>query len=73
MRITDLMMGDDVPNKREYMNMSCRVIKYKSIFRKSKRRVYECQKGICHMCLEHFEYEPIQGYHIIPWYKGGKR
>ncbi len=39
---------------------------------KTKRKVYERQKGICVKCLKHFEYAEMEGDHINPWYKGGK-
>lgn len=37
-----------------------------------KRAKYEEQKGICPDCGGHFEYEEMQGDHIVPWSKGGK-
>lgn len=37
-----------------------------------KREAYERQRGICPVCKKHFEYEQMQGDHIIPWSKGGK-
>ncbi|CAN5609683.1 hypothetical protein BH09ACT7_BH09ACT7_23370 [soil metagenome] len=37
-----------------------------------KRVAYETQNGICPMCGEHFEFEAMDGDHILPWSKGGK-
>lgn len=37
-----------------------------------KREAYERQNGICPMCKEHFEFEEMDGDHIVPWSKGGK-
>ena len=37
-----------------------------------KRTKYEEQHGVCPICKETFEYEDMQGDHIIPWSKGGK-
>jgi len=37
-----------------------------------KRAAYETQKGICPICGGHFEYEEMEGDHIVPWSKGGK-
>ena len=37
-----------------------------------KRAKYEEQKGVCPDCGGHFEYEEMQGDHIVPWSKGGK-
>lgn len=39
---------------------------------KMKRKVYEKQNGICPICQKHFEYNEMEGDHIIPWSKGGK-
>lgn len=42
-------------------------------FRESeKRTAYEKQKGVCAICNEKFDYDQMQGDHIIPWSKGGK-
>ena len=32
-----------------------------------KREVYERQKGVCPVCGKHFEYEEMEGDHIVPW------
>ena len=37
-----------------------------------KRSAYEAQNGICPVCGGHFEYEEMEGDHIVPWSKGGK-
>ena len=37
-----------------------------------KRAQYEKQGGLCPMCHEHFEYEEMEGDHIIPWTRGGR-
>ena len=37
-----------------------------------KRAAYEAQKGICPVCHGYFEYEEMDGDHIVPWSKGGK-
>ena len=37
-----------------------------------KRAAYEAQNGICPVCGGHFEYEEMEGDHIVPWSKGGK-
>lgn len=37
-----------------------------------KREAYERQNGVCPMCGEHFEFEEMDGDHIVPWAKGGK-
>lgn len=35
-------------------------------------RAYEKQGGICPICGQHFEYEEMQGDHIVPWSKGSR-
>ena len=37
-----------------------------------KRTAYESQKGICPLCKQRFEYEEMEGDHIVPWSRGGK-
>ena len=37
-----------------------------------KRGAYERQKGVCPACGQHFEYEEMEGDHVVPWSKGGK-
>lgn len=37
-----------------------------------KRTKYEEQHGVCPVCKETFDYEDMQGDHIVPWSKGGK-
>ena len=39
---------------------------------KTKRKAYQLQQGICPVCKEHFEFEEMEGDHIIPWKDGGK-
>lgn len=35
-------------------------------------RAYQKQDGICPCCGLHFEFEEMQGDHIIPWSQGGR-
>ncbi len=37
-----------------------------------KRAAYEAQLGVCPRCKGRFEYEEMEGDHIVPWSKGGK-
>ena len=37
-----------------------------------KIAAYEIQLGVCPRCKGHFEYEEMEGDHIVPWSKGGK-
>lgn len=37
-----------------------------------KREAYERQDGICPQCGEHYEFNEMDGDHILPWSRGGK-
>ena len=39
---------------------------------KTKRKMYERQKGICAKCGNHFEISGMEADHITPWHEGGK-
>ena len=39
---------------------------------KTKRKVYEKQKGKCVWCKKTFEFEEMEADHITPWHEGGK-
>ena len=39
---------------------------------KTKRKVYEKQKGKCVWCKKIFEFEEMEADHITPWHEGGK-
>lgn len=75
-KVRALMADEDVQNKKgifyyvldgEEKNLNLRQ------FRESeKRSAYEKQGGICPICGEHYEYEEMEGDHIVPWSKGGK-
>lgn len=75
-RIADLMMDDDVTNKKgiyEFVLSGVeRCLHIRAFTESQKRRMYEYQKGVCNMCHKHFAYEKMQGDHITPWSKGGK-
>lgn len=74
--IARLMEDEDVGNKKGiYSYVLSRKEKYLNIRAFSsnqKREAYERQKGICHVCSEHFEIEAMEGDHITPWHQGGK-
>ena len=75
-RITDLMEDEDVTNKKgvyEYLlSGDERKLNIRAFSDKMKREAYERQKGVCVKCKKHFDFEQMQGDHIIPWAKGGK-
>jgi hypothetical protein len=75
-QITDLMIDDDIQNKKgiyayvltgkeKYLNI-------RSFSDKQKRETYERQKGICVVCKQHFEINEMEADHIDPWHSGGK-
>ena len=76
--INRLMSDDDVTKKSgiyEYVlsNGSLeKCLNIRAFSETQKRGAYERQKGICPICGEHYEYEQMQGDHIIAWSNGGK-
>lgn len=74
--IQDLMMDDDVTNKKGiYTYVLTRDEKHLSIraFSQSqKSTAYERQGGLCAICGEHFKLKNMEADHITPWSKGGK-
>lgn len=75
-RVKELMEDEDVTNKKgvyEYLlSGDERKLNIRAFSDKMKREAYERQKGVCVKCNRHFEFEQMQGDHIIPWAKGGK-
>lgn len=71
-----LMQDDEVTNKKGiYPYLITGKEKYLNIreFPLSiKRATYEEQKGICSSCKGRFQFEEMEGDHIIPWSEGGK-
>ncbi|MBS4066703.1 MAG: HNH endonuclease, partial [Chitinophagaceae bacterium] len=39
---------------------------------KTKRKVFEKQKGKCIWCKKTFEFEEMEADHVTPWHEGGK-
>jgi len=77
--VTELMQDDDVTKHSGIIPylLSDRSINYekylsiRSFTENQKRRVYEKQNHICPICGKKFEFEDMQGDHIIPWSLGG--
>ena len=74
-KIQALLQDEDVTNqkgiypyllygKEKYLNI-------RAFSPKEKRRKYEEQGGICPKCGKHFEFDEMDGDHIVPWSKGG--
>lgn len=74
--IRELMMDDDVSNKRGiYPYVLTRNEKYLNIrtFTENQKRIaYEKQEGICIKCKEAFTLNEMEADHITPWSQGGK-
>lgn len=74
--VSRLMQDDDVTNKKGiYTYLITGKEKYLNIrafIESQKRQAYEKQKGICVKCNKHFEFNEMQGDHVIAWSKGGK-
>ena len=75
-RVKELMEDDEVTNKKgiyEYLlSGEERKLSLRAFSDKMKREAYERQNGICPKCNQHFEFEKMEGDHIVPWSKGGK-
>lgn len=71
-----LMADDDVEDKKgiyEYiLTRKEKVLNIRKFSDSQKRTAYERQNGICPRCNEHFDFEFMEGDHIVPWCKGGK-
>lgn len=75
-RIKELMEDEDVTVKKgiyEYLlSGDERKLSLRAFSDKMKREAYERQNGVCVTCGQHFEFEQMEGDHIVPWVKGGK-
>ena len=76
--INRLMADEEVTsNKGVYEYVLSRgkkekVLSVRAFAEKDKRTKYEQQKGICPKCGKHFEFEEMQGDHIVEWANGGR-
>lgn len=75
-RILELIDDDDVGSVRGIypylLTGDERTLSLRQFDDKTKRKVYERQKGICKKCGKHFEFEGMEADHITPWHEGGK-
>lgn len=75
-RIEDLMLDDDITNKKgiyEYLLSSNeKHLNIRAFSPKMKREAFERQKGICPSCKEIFKIDEMEADHIDPWSKGGR-
>lgn len=82
-RIGELLEDDDITNQKgiyEFLlsnETEEKSLHIRTFSEKDKRKKYAEQKGICPMCVAkgmsqvHYEFEEMEGDHIIPWSKGG--
>lgn len=49
-----------------------RVLGLRTFDDNQKREAYERQNGVCPQCGEHYEFNEMDGDHILPWSRGGK-
>lgn len=74
--ITDLMLDEDVSNKKGIyyfvLNRKEKHLSIRAFSDKQKREAFERQKGICVKCGEKFELNEMEADHITPWHEGGK-
>jgi hypothetical protein len=71
-----LLMQDDEVEKRsgvyEYvLTRDERVLGLRTFNDNQKLEAYERQDGICPQCGEHFDFDKMDGDHVLPWASGG--
>lgn len=75
-RVSELMRDDEIGKKSgiyEYvLSGDERALNLCQFSDNLKREIYEKQGGICLHCKQKFEFERMEGDHIIPWSQGGK-
>jgi hypothetical protein len=75
-QISVLMMDDDVSNKKGIywyvLTGEEKHLNIRAFTDSQKREAYEKQKGICKICIKHFELSKMEADHITPWSQGGK-
>lgn len=75
-RVKVLMADDEVQKKSGIytyvLTDDVRALGLRAFTINQKREAYERQEGICAKCGEHFEFEEMDGDHILPWSKGGR-
>lgn len=73
--ITALIMDDDVTSQKGIysyiLDHNESHLHIRVFDEKSKQQKYAEQGGICPKCGKHFEYNEMDGDHIVPWSKGG--
>ena len=74
--VAKLMLDDEITNKRGIytyvFDKKEKHLNLRTFSEAQKREAYERQGGICSICGKEFEFEKMQGDHIVPWSKNGK-
>ena len=81
--IKELLLDDEVENNKgiypyiftideNKKNGNEQLLRLRTYSDKLKHAQYEKQQGICKICGKHFEYDEMEGDHIVPWHDGGK-
>lgn len=74
--ISELMQDGDIQNKKGIylyvLDHKEQHLDLRTFDEKTRRKVYEQQRGICPICGKVFDYEFMEADHIIPWAKGGR-
>lgn len=75
-RVTELMLDDEVTNKKGIYTYLFdgkeKHLSLRTFSAKQKRQLYDTQSGICNECEKEFAMTDMEADHIIPWSKGGK-
>ena len=76
LRVAQLMEDEDVTKKKGVypyvLTGKDKHLSIRAFSDKQKREAYERQKGICTVCMQHFEINEMEADHITPWHEGGK-
>lgn len=76
LEVKRLMQDSEVEKKSgiyEYvLTRDERVLGLRTFDENLKREAYERQDGVCPQCGEHYEFNEMDGDHILPWLRGGK-
>ncbi|MBD8017078.1 GmrSD restriction endonuclease domain-containing protein [Kaistella pullorum] len=74
-QIAELVEDDEVKSEKgiyKYvLTGDWRYLDLRTFDVKTKRKKYQQQEGICPVCQKHYEFEEMEGDHIIPWKDGG--
>ncbi len=82
-KVKELLLDDEVGNTKgiyQYIfsldengkNGNEKFLNLRQFSDKEKMAQYEKQQGKCKICGKHFEYNEMEGDHIVPWHDGGK-